>query len=75
MSLNKKVISKIADDVENDFRSWFGPNGMCWCQKKKQYVHPDTCSLSECPECATLRSDYTRQIRYLHLHDDYKSYN
>jgi cytochrome c1 len=66
--MNKKKISEIADEILD--RTWFGPNGLCWCEEQQKYVDPDTC---DCPECKSMRSQDIRQFRYLHLHDDYKS--
>jgi hypothetical protein len=67
---------KIEDETENEFTSkdWFGPSGECWCEKEKKMVNPMTCyETYKCPECKLLPGTNTRQFRYFHLHDDYKS--
>lgn len=65
-----KNIKKIADEIQND---WFGPSGKCWCKERNEYVNSEECG-KECPECEALRSQETKNFRYLHLHDDFKSY-
>ena len=67
MAKNKKIITELSDKI---LRDWFGPTGECWCETKQKFVDPDTC---KDPACETLRSQDTRQFRYLHLHDDYKT--
>lgn len=66
--MNYKV-SKIADEILD---GWYGPTGKCWCDKLKMLVSPETCP-KKCPECEPLRSQDTKQFRYLHLHDDFKA--
>jgi hypothetical protein len=70
-----KNIKKIADEIEdkNKEKDWFGPTGECWCEKLKKMIDPSTCPKG-CPECEPIRSQETKQFRYLHLHDDFKSY-
>ena len=63
-------IKKIADEVEKE---WFGPTGKIWCKEEKQFIAPGECS-KDCPDCEALRSPDIKQFRYLHLHDDFKSY-
>jgi hypothetical protein len=65
-----KNLIKIADEIEKD---WFGPTGQCWCKERKKFIDPEDCT-GCCPECEPLRSQDTKQFRYLHLHDDFKSY-
>ncbi|MDD5650269.1 MAG: hypothetical protein PHF86_07635 [Candidatus Nanoarchaeia archaeon] len=63
-------VKKTNEDIINDFLDWFGPNGECWCDEKNKFVDPD-----ECPDYAMLRDTGPgKTYRYLHLHDDYKSY-
>lgn len=67
---DKNTIRKVTEEILKD---WFGPTGKCWCKEKHMFVDPETCG-KECPECEALRSKDIRQFRYLHLHDDFKSY-
>jgi len=69
MAINREAIVRLASEIINS--DWFGPTGQCWCQEKRQFVSPDTCD--DCPECSSLRSQDIRQVRYLRLHDDYRS--
>jgi len=71
--MNKQKISQISEDILDGFRDWYGPDGLVWCEKHKTYVIPDSCS-EGCPECTALKSQNVREFRYLHLHDDFKSY-
>jgi hypothetical protein len=66
-----KNIKKIADEIEKE--DWDGPTGQCYCEKLKKMIDPESCP-EGCPECEPLRSQETKQFRYLHLHDDFKSY-
>jgi hypothetical protein len=70
MALNKKMITKLSDEIVKD---WFGPTGECWCEEKKKFIDPEDC-VNCCPECKPLNSQDIKQFRYLHLHDDFKSY-
>ncbi len=67
-----KLISELSEDTENS-NDWFGPTGKIWCDKMKMMLDPSTCPKG-CPECEPLRSQDVKQFRYIHLHDDFKSY-
>jgi hypothetical protein len=69
--MNKKKIAELANEILNGFGEWSGPDGLCWCDEKKKFIEPD--SDSECTDCKTIPSTELRQIRYLRLHDDYRS--
>lgn len=74
MAINRKKIIELSDEIMNGFRDWFGPSGECWCDKLKKFVEPNE-NIKDCPECSTTRNDeLSRVYRYLHLHEDYKSY-
>jgi len=48
-----------------------------WCKNLNRYVDPSVDNkkiLEQCPECAPLFTTDDRTYRYLHLHDDYKSF-
>lgn len=72
-SKKNKVISELSNEILDTFRDWYGPSGDCWCEKKKKFIDPDEAD-EDCPECGNLRAEDIRQFRYLHLHDDYKSF-
>lgn len=59
-------IKKTADEILSD---WFGPNGMCWCKKKREFIHPDRCTVKECPECIPLERREHRLFRYIQEND------
>ena len=78
--MKKKIIAAIAEDIFNDIvgnEEWNGPSGSCWCEKLQRFISPqkDSCNLCKlCPECEPLFTTDDRSYRYLHLHDDYKSF-
>jgi hypothetical protein len=78
--MKKGIISTIAEDIFNDItgnEDWDGPSGKCWCEALQRYVSPqkDKCTVCKlCPECEPLFATNDRTYRYLHMHDDYKSF-
>ena len=78
--MKKNIIATVAEDILNDLISnedWVGPSGKCWCKNLQRFVDPqkDKCDICEsCPECKPLFTTDDRSYRYLHLHDDYKSF-
>jgi Zn finger protein HypA/HybF involved in hydrogenase expression len=72
-SKKKKTISEVSEEILEGFRDWYGPIGDCWCNEKRKFVTPGEAG-SECPECENLNAQDIREFRYLHLHDDFKSF-
>lgn len=72
-SNKKKRISEIPEEFLEGFRDWYGPSGDCWCSAKRKFVGPGEAG-TECPECQDMNAQDVREFRYLHLHDNYKTY-
>jgi hypothetical protein len=78
--MKKNIVATVAEDILNGLignEDWAGPTGKCWCDKLQRYVDPNVDSKSickECPECEAMFTTDERTFRYLHLHDDYKSF-
>jgi hypothetical protein len=79
-NMKKNVIAATAEEILNsitDNKEWNGPSGKCWCEALHKYISPqkDKCEACKfCPECESLFATDDRTYRYLHMHDDYKSF-
>jgi hypothetical protein len=78
--MKKNIITSTAEEILDDItenKEWTGPDGKCWCEVMQKFITPNkekcnNCKL--CPQCQPLFKTDERTYRYLHLHDDYRSF-